>query len=200
MTENHFSDNCSHWTPNSSKRSWLLSKNDEIEVWHRRLGHVNLYSLYNALSQESILGIPPLHTNDDSFCDDYQIGKQIKASHKIVSHFNTNKVLELLHMDLLEPIQVESLGGKRYVFVCVNDISRFTWVRFIKEMSETFKVCRTLCLWVKSEQEVISYHLLANKPSRLLTSYPISPSTTKLLHLAPLFPSVLNVLKQPLVA
>lgn len=109
-------------------------------------------------------------------------------------------------MYLLEPIQVESLGGKRYVFVCVNDISRFTWVRFIKEMSETFKVCRTLCLWIKSEQEkniicihneqeVISYHLLANKPSRLLTSYPISPSTTKLLHLAPLFPSVLKVLK-----
>jgi hypothetical protein len=36
-------------------------------------------------------------------------------------------------MDLMRPMQVEILGGKKYVFVCVDDFSRFIWVNFIRE-------------------------------------------------------------------
>ena len=46
------------------------------------------------------------------------------------------KVLELLYMDLMGPMQIESIGSKRYVFVCVDDFSRFTWVDFIREKSK----------------------------------------------------------------
>ena len=42
-------------------------------------------------------------------------------AHKLVQHTTTLRVLELLHMDLMGPMQVESMGGKRYVFVCVDD-------------------------------------------------------------------------------
>lgn len=59
-------------------------------------------------------------------------------------HFQI-KVLELLHMDLMEPMQVESLGGKRYAYVVVDNFSRFTWVNFIKEKSDTFEVFKDLC-------------------------------------------------------
>ncbi|KAA0052244.1 putative gag-pol polyprotein [Cucumis melo var. makuwa] len=38
-----------------------------------------------------------------------------------------NRVLKLLHMDLMGPMQTESLGGKKYVFVVVDDFSHFTW-------------------------------------------------------------------------
>ena len=34
-------------------------------------------------------------------------------------------------MDLMGPMQVESIDRKRYVFVCVDDFSRFTWVNFL---------------------------------------------------------------------
>ncbi|KAA0026110.1 gag-pol polyprotein [Cucumis melo var. makuwa] len=34
----------------------------------------------------------------------------------------TNRVLELLHMDLMGPMQTESLGGKKYVFVVVDNV------------------------------------------------------------------------------
>jgi len=30
-------------------------------------------------------------------------------------------------------MQVESIGGKRYAFVVVDDFSMFTWVNFIRE-------------------------------------------------------------------
>lgn len=77
---------------------------------------------------------------------DYQIGKHAKMSHKTLQHLDTSKVLELLHMDLMRPMQVESLGGKRYVFVRVDDFSRYTWVNFIREKSDTFDVFKDLCL------------------------------------------------------
>ena len=52
-------------------------------------------------------------------------------------------------MDLMGPMQVESLARKRYAFVCVDDFSRYAWVDFIKEKSDTFDVFRKLCEKVK---------------------------------------------------
>ena len=52
------------------------------------------------------------------------------------------------------PMQVESIASKRYVFVCVDDFSRFTWVDFLKEKSETFDVFKKLCKKLKNEKDV----------------------------------------------
>lgn len=40
-------------------------------------------------------------------------------------------------MDLIRPMHVESLEGKIYVFVCVNDYSIYTLVEFIRNKSDT---------------------------------------------------------------
>jgi len=66
--------------------------------------------------------------------------KQTRISHPRLEHEVTSKVLELLHMDLMGPMQVESISGKRYVLVVVDDYSRFTCVNFIGEKSDTFDV------------------------------------------------------------
>lgn len=75
-------------------------------------------------------------------------GKQVRASHpEVISStkpFTTTRPFELLHMDLMGPFEVESLGGKRYCFVIVEDFFRYTWVRFLQERSETFDVCHDL--------------------------------------------------------
>jgi hypothetical protein len=39
----------------------------------------------------------------------------------MLPHQGTSRVLELLHMDLMGPVQVESLGGRRYAFFVVDD-------------------------------------------------------------------------------
>nr|GFC77845.1 integrase, catalytic region, zinc finger, CCHC-type, peptidase aspartic, catalytic [Tanacetum cinerariifolium] len=45
--------------------------------------------------------------------------------------------LYLLHMDLCEPMRVESVNGKKYILVIVDDHSRFTWVKFLWSKDET---------------------------------------------------------------
>ena len=55
-------------------------------------------------------------------------------------------------MDLMGPMQVESITGKKYIFVCVDDFSRFSWVCFIMEKSVTFDSFRNLCIKLKNEK------------------------------------------------
>jgi transposase InsO family protein len=73
-------------------------------------------------------------------------------SHRRLEHQATSKVLELLHMDLMGPMKVETIGGKWYVLVVVDDFSRFTWVNFIREKSDTFDVFEELCTQLQREK------------------------------------------------
>nr|GEX86731.1 hypothetical protein [Tanacetum cinerariifolium] len=41
------------------------------------------------------------------------------------------------HLDLCGPIRVESVNGKKYILVIVDDYSRFTWVKFLRSKDET---------------------------------------------------------------
>ena len=73
-----------------------------------------------------VRGLPKLGKRVNSVCGPCQQGKQTKSMHKKGKYLFTKEPLELLHMDLMGPMQTESLGGKRYIFVCVNVFSRYT--------------------------------------------------------------------------
>jgi transposase InsO family protein len=49
----------------------------------------------------------------------------------------TDRPLELLDMDLFDPITYISIGGSKYCLVIVDDYSRFTWEFFLQEKSQT---------------------------------------------------------------
>jgi hypothetical protein len=49
----------------------------------------------------------------------------------------TDMPLELIHMDLFSLIAYISISGSKYCLVIVDDNSRFTWVFFLQEKSET---------------------------------------------------------------
>ncbi|GJR46881.1 retrovirus-related pol polyprotein from transposon TNT 1-94 [Tanacetum coccineum] len=42
-----------------------------------------------------------------------------------------------LHMDLCVPMRVQSINGKKYILVIVDDYSRFLWVKFLRSNDET---------------------------------------------------------------
>jgi hypothetical protein len=47
----------------------------------------------------------------------------------------SERLLELLHMDLFSPIAYISINGSKYCLVIVNHYSHFTWVFFLLEKS-----------------------------------------------------------------
>nr|GEZ47021.1 copia protein [Tanacetum cinerariifolium] len=68
------------------------------------------------------------------------VGKIYRKHHKSKTAFASNKPLYLLHMDLCGPIRVESINGKRYVLVVVDNYSWYTWVFFLHSKDEASDV------------------------------------------------------------
>ena len=50
----------------------------------------------------------------------------------------TLRPLELIHMDLFGPTKTKSLNGNCFVFVLVDDFSRFMWVLVLEHKDEAF--------------------------------------------------------------
>ncbi|KAJ9548100.1 hypothetical protein OSB04_020643 [Centaurea solstitialis] len=112
----------------------LLSKatfNQNV-LWHRRLSHLN-YATINQLAKTGLVtGLPSLRFTKEQLCSACEMGKIKKSSHKLKVEHNTSKPLQLLHMDLCGPMRVQSINGRKYVLVIVDDFSRYTWVNFLR--------------------------------------------------------------------
>nr|GEZ47822.1 hypothetical protein [Tanacetum cinerariifolium] len=63
-----------------------------------------------------------------------------RKHHKSKTAFASNEPLYLLHMDLCGPMRVQSINGKRYGLVVVDDYSWYTWVFFLHSKDEASEV------------------------------------------------------------
>ena len=117
----------------------LNALNDDIMLWHKRLGHASLSLLNKLVSKDLVVGLPSIKYNDDKVCEACAKGKQVRSSLKSKKCVSTTRPLELLHIDLCGPMRIASRGGKRYVLVIVDDYSRFTWTMFLASKDETFE-------------------------------------------------------------
>ena len=151
------SDNCyavcqNPFTSFSSSLVCGSSKIESIDLWHRRLGHLNYRDLMKVANNEVIKGIPKLGKPSNPICGPCQKGKQTRSTHKRVDEILTSKPLELLHMDLMGPMRTESLGGKKYILVMVDDYSRYAWVAFLRDKSEAFINFKDIGLKIQNEK------------------------------------------------
>nr|GFC74573.1 retrovirus-related Pol polyprotein from transposon TNT 1-94 [Tanacetum cinerariifolium] len=86
------------------------------------------------------LGLPRLKFKKDHLCSACQLGKSKKHTHKLKAENTNLEVLNTLHMDLCGPMRVQTINGKKYILVIVDDYSRFTWVKFLRSKDETSEV------------------------------------------------------------
>ncbi|GKC13947.1 retrovirus-related pol polyprotein from transposon TNT 1-94, partial [Tanacetum coccineum] len=108
----------------SLSQSWL---------WHQRLSH-------NLMKNNLVQGLPKMKFEKDHLCSACEQGKIDWKHHKSKMAFASNKPLYLLHMDLCGPMCIESINGKRYVLVVVDDCSQYTWVFFLRSKDEASEV------------------------------------------------------------
>jgi hypothetical protein len=94
-------------------------------------------NLHKLLKGEHVLGLTNVCFKKDRPCAACQAGKQVGSTHHNKNVITTSRPLELLHMDLFGPVAYFSIGGSKYGLVIVDDFSRFTWVFFLQDKSET---------------------------------------------------------------
>jgi transposase InsO family protein len=83
-------------------------------------------------------------------CAPCRHAKMLASSHPLLTDVMIEHPCELLHMDLVGPARVRSMGGKWYVLVVVDDYSRYAWVFFLKEKGEMFCFVRDLVLRLRN--------------------------------------------------
>ncbi|GJT28595.1 retrovirus-related pol polyprotein from transposon TNT 1-94 [Tanacetum coccineum] len=112
----------------SKHKSWL---------WHRRLNHLNFGTINDLARKDLVRGLPRLKFEKDHLCSACQLGKSKKHTHKPKTENTNLEVLNTLHMDLCGPMRVQTINGKKYILVIVDDYSRFMWVKFLRSKDET---------------------------------------------------------------
>nr|GEW31741.1 uncharacterized mitochondrial protein AtMg00810-like [Tanacetum cinerariifolium] len=116
----------------------LLSKASKTKswLWHRRLSHLNFGAINPLARQGLVRGLPKLKFEKDHLCSACAMGKSKKKSHKPKSEDTNQEKLYLLYMDLCGPMCVESVNGKKYILVIVDDYSQFIWVKCLRSKDE----------------------------------------------------------------
>ena len=92
-------------------------------------------------------------------CGPCQLGKQTRTTHQATLTTTTSRPLELLHVDLIGPTRIESLEGKRYIMVVVDDFTRFTWAILLRSKSKAPQQIEILCKRLQNEKGVCINHL-----------------------------------------
>ncbi|GKA63200.1 retrovirus-related pol polyprotein from transposon TNT 1-94 [Tanacetum coccineum] len=115
----------------SKTKSWL---------WNQRLSHLNFGYINELTKQGLVQGLPKLKYQKYHLCSACSLGKNKKYTHKPNSDDSIQEKLYLLYMDLCGPMRIESISGKKYILVIVDNYSRFTWVKFLRSKDETLEI------------------------------------------------------------
>nr|GFC45202.1 hypothetical protein [Tanacetum cinerariifolium] len=118
----------------------LLLTKSQSWLWHQHLYHLNFVTINNLVKNNLVQGLPKMKFKKDHLWSACEQGKIHQKHHKSKTASASNKPLYLLHMDLCGPMRIQSINGKRYVLVLVDDYSRYTWVFFLHSKDEASEV------------------------------------------------------------
>ncbi|KAJ9547172.1 hypothetical protein OSB04_019715 [Centaurea solstitialis] len=124
--------------PNRGSNPKLIQIQKEgFEKLPRCLVYANETGLLNQLCINNlVVGLPDFRYTKVSLCSACEKGKQTRASFKSNQISSISSPLQLLHMDLFGPVNVQSIAGKKYTLVIVDEFSRYTWVFFLRSKSD----------------------------------------------------------------
>ena len=137
----------------TSSMNYLLTRNDESWLWHKRLAHIHMHHLNRIASKELVIGLPKLKFERDKLCEACQKCKQTKSIFKPLNVISSSRPLELLHMDFFGLSRTMSSGGNYYGLVSVDDYSQFTWTFFFATKDETYHAFKRFVKVIQNEKD-----------------------------------------------
>lgn len=98
---------------------------EEADVWHKRLGHLNRKGL-------RVLGLP----TSNKVCEKCIEGKATRLPFPSRNRKNSRTIGELIHSDVAGPINPQTKEGYKYFQVIIDDFSNFLMVKLLKTKDE----------------------------------------------------------------
>lgn len=116
----------------------LSTIEDDALIWHRRLGHTNYRSMCK-MRDGTVSGIK-FKDNEIAIrnCETCALGKQTRSPfHR--SKRETKNLLDLVHSDLMGPMETMSIGKARYILTFIDDFSKRIFCYFLKSKADVFE-------------------------------------------------------------
>lgn len=113
-----------------------LTRDDDQELWHRRLGHVNDQILHKMTDPEIASGVVYKRSESSAFCESCVKGKAVKHSLKPLGKIRSTRPLGIIHSDVCGPMQTPTSSGKKYMITFTDDYTRMCAVYLMSVKSE----------------------------------------------------------------
>ena len=83
-------------------------------------------------------GIPVIK-DTTGICKGCVVGKNPEHKFDRGKASRASCILGLIHFDISSPMPITSMNVSRYILTFIDDLSRYTWVSFIKKKSEVLE-------------------------------------------------------------
>lgn len=115
--------------------------------WHKALGHSTTVTA-NFYSDKPTIPNKPTNFH----CNTCALAK---STHKVpkATGIRSKKPLELIHSDLSGRFATQSLGKALYYISFIDDFTRYSWIYFLKEKSDTHKAIKTFVTRVEKQYD-----------------------------------------------
>lgn len=130
-----------------------LAKPTNLEVWHRRFGHIGTRSIVDMAKKGLVDGLDIVGSVEpEGKCEDCIYGKQTARPYDQVVERET-EVLERVYIDLWGPARVRSVGGAEYMMAFNDGGSSYRVGYFLNSKSADTTLTAFAEFHVKSERE-----------------------------------------------
>jgi hypothetical protein len=113
-----------------AEHAFISTRIPDIEMWHRRLGHLNIRSIIDMSDKNMVKGMHINLSSEPAKCQHCILGKQTRSSVPKLREGQKASGLVLLDcvcIDLTGPQHVKSANGHSYVMNLIDDASSYIW-------------------------------------------------------------------------
>jgi transposase InsO family protein len=119
------------------------SKTLDLELWHRRFGHLGIDAVKQLITQDMVDGLDI--TSDTPFpaiCEACIHGKQHREPFPKKASTRASQILQLVHSDVHGPLKVATHQGFKYWITFIDDKSRFVSIYLIRTKDQAINAFR----------------------------------------------------------
>src|SRR5437868_8260669 len=127
----------------SIQANMVSTRNEDIYLWHQRLGHISPKAIKEAVQLNMIKNVNIKNFNMKTMCDGCEEGKMVQKPFKTNDNRQEYNNFGLLHWDICGPMENESIGGSHYLLLGVDDKSAIIQVYFLRNKHEAGKKIMT---------------------------------------------------------
>lgn len=113
----------------------------DLELWHRRFGHLNMNQLEQLIGKRMVNGLSPTKnlSRSEIVCEPCVVGKQTRKPFSVREGKRSSRVLEVVHSDVCGPVTPIGRGGEQYFVTFIDDWSHFVMLFPMKTKDEVIE-------------------------------------------------------------